>query len=420
VGVRDALALVLAGGEGRRLQPLTQERSKPAMHFGGRYRLIDFVLSNLVNSGFRRIRVLTQYKATSLVQHVSHWWSLSPTVVDEYVDVVPASMNIGPTWFRGTADAIWQNLDLLRDVRPADVLVFGADHIYTMDVGRMVEFHRSRQAQLTVATVSIPRKDARAFGCVAVDEEGWVTGFVEKPEDPPALPGDPDRTLVSMGNYVFGTSALLAELRRDASLDPADTTHDFGRDILTTAHERLRVAAYDLASQLCPGDVERARGYWRDVGTIDAYFDASMDLVSVEPLLNLYNERWPIRGAQPGVGPCKFVFADEAGNRVGEALDSIVGAGTIVSGAHLERSVCSHQVRLHSFARVQESVLFPRVDVGRGARLRRCIVDKGVHIPPGTVIGEDPESDRRRFAVSENGVVVVTREHFGQRDEFDV
>jgi len=223
-----------------------------------------------------------------------------------------------------------------------------------------------------------------------------------------------------MGNYAFQTPALLAELHRNAALDPANTTHDFGRDILSTAHERLRVAAYDLASALCPGDVERARGYWRDVGTIDAYFDASMDLVSVEPRLNLYNERWPIRGAQPGVGPCKFVFADEAGKRVGEALDSIVGAGTIISGGHLERSVCSHQVRLHSFSRVEESVLFPSVDVGRGARLRRCIVDKGVQIPPGTVIGEDPVSDRRRFAVSENGVVVVTREHFGQRDEFDV
>ena len=418
--MRDSLALVLAGGEGRRLHPLTRERSKPAMHFGGRYRLIDFVLSNLVNSGFRRIRVLTQYKATSLVQHVSQWWTLSPTVVDEYVVTVPASMNIGPTWFRGTADAIWQNLDLLRDVRPHDVVIFGADHIYTMDVRRMLERHRSREAQITVATVSVPRKEASAFGCVAVDDEGWVTGFVEKPKDPPALPGDPDRTLVSMGNYVFQTPALLAELRRNAALGPAQTTHDFGRDILATAHERLRVAAYDLASHLCPGDGEGARGYWRDVGAIDAYFEASMDLVAVEPRLNLYNERWPIRGAQPGVGPCKFVFADEKGQRVGEAIDSIVGAGTIVSGAHLERSVCSHQVRLHSFARVEESVLFPRVEVGRGSRLRRCIVDKGVQIPPGTVIGEDPESDRKRFTVSQGGVAVVTREDFGQHDEFDI
>jgi len=418
--VRDALALVLAGGEGRRLHPLTRERSKPAVHFGGRYRLVDFVLSNLVNSGFRRIRVLTQHKSTSLVQHVTRWWSLSANVVDEYVEPVPASQNIGPTWFRGTADAIWQNLDLLRDVKPTDVLVFGADHIYTMDIGRMVDQHRSMGADLTVATVSVPRKEASAFGCVAVDAEGWVTGFVEKPADPPGLPGDPERTLVSMGNYAFRTRALLAELRRNASLDPSVTTHDFGRDILSTAHQRLRVAAYDFSSHLCPGDGEGARGYWRDVGTIDAYFEASMDLISVEPRLNLYNEQWPIRGAQPGVGPCKFVFADEKGARVGAALDSIVGAGTIISGAHLERSVCSHQVRLNSFARVEESVLFPRVEVGRGAQLRRCIVDKGVRIPENEKIGWDPERDRRRFAVSENGVVVVAREHFGQLDEFDV
>jgi glucose-1-phosphate adenylyltransferase len=418
--VRDALALVLAGGEGRRLHPLTRERSKPAVHFGGRYRLVDFVLSNLVNSGFRRIRVLTQYKSTSLVQHVTRWWSLSANVVDEYVEPVPASQNIGPTWFRGTADAIWQNLDLLRDVKPVDVLIFGADHIYTMDIGRMVEQHRAMEADLTVATVSVPRKEASAFGCVAVDENGWVKGFVEKPADPPGLPDDPERTLVSMGNYAFRTKALLDELRRNASLDPSVTTHDFGRDILSTAHLRLRVAAYDFSSHLCPGDGPSAKGYWRDVGTLDAYYEASMDLVSVEPRLNLYNEKWPIRGAQPGVGPCKFVFADEEDGRVGEAHDSIVGAGTIVSGAQLKKSVCSHQVRLHSFSRVEESVLFPHVVVGRRARLTRCIVDKGVRIPEGEVIGEDPERDRRRFAVSDNGIVVVAREHFGQLDEFDV
>jgi glucose-1-phosphate adenylyltransferase len=234
--VRDVLALVLAGGEGRRLHPLTRERCKPAVHFGGRYRLVDFVLSNLVNSGFRRIRVLTQHKSTSLVQHVTRWWSLSANVVDEYVEPVPASQNIGPTWFRGTADAIWQNLDLLRDVKPSVVLIFGADHIYTMDIGRMVEHHRTMEADLTVATVSVPRKQASAFGCVAVDKDGLVTGFVEKPADPPGLPDDPERTLVSMGNYAFSTRALLAELRRNASLDPSVTTHDFGRDILSTAH----------------------------------------------------------------------------------------------------------------------------------------------------------------------------------------
>lgn len=416
--MRNTLALVLAGGEGKRLYPLTKERSKPAVHFGGRYRLVDFVLSNLVNSGVRRIRVLTQYRSTSLVQHVSRSWGLATNVADEYIEPVPASMNIGPTWFRGTADAIWQNLDLLRDVRPSDVFVFGADHIYKMDVARMLAHHRETGADVTVATVSVPRSEAREFGCVAVDGGGWVTGFLEKPEDPPGLPDDPDRTLVSTGNYVFREAALVSELRRNAAR--ATTTHDFGRDILSSAHERFKVAAYDLRSQLCPGESENSRAYWRDVGTIDAFFEANMDLVSIEPKLNLYNQEWPIRGAQTAVGPCKFVFADEKGKRVGAAFDSIVGAGTILSGAHMERTVCSSQVRAHSYSHIEDSVLFPRVVIGRGARLRRCIVDKGVMIPPGEVIGEDPVRDAERFAVSDGGVIVVSRDHFQQRDEYDL
>ncbi len=413
----DTLALVLAGGEGRRLSPLTNERAKPAVHFGGQYRLVDFVLSNLVNSGIRRIRVLTQYRATSLVQHVARHWALASNVADEYIESVPASMNIGPTWFRGTADAIWQNLDLLRHAHPRDVLIFGADHIYKMNVHEMLEYHEAMGADLTVSTVSVPREEARAFGCVAVDGGGWVTSFLEKPEDPPGLPGDPNRTLVSMGNYVFSRDALMAELRRNASLDA--TTHDFGRDILSSAHERLKVAAYDLATQQVPGEAESARGYWRDVGTLDSYYEASMDLVAVDPHLNLYNPEWPIGGVTPG-GPCKFVFADEDRNRVGSAHDSIVGSDVIVSGGQVERTVCSSGVRVNSFASVEDSVLFPRVQVGRGARLRRCIVDKGVQIPPGEVIGEDPEHDAERFTVSDGGVVVVTRTDFGQRDEYDL
>ena len=416
--MRDTLALVLAGGEGRRLYPLTRERSKPAVHFGGRYRLIDFVLSNLVNSGFQRIKVLTQYRATSLVRHLARGWSLASTVVDEFIEPVPAAMNIGPTWFRGTADAIWQNLDLLRDTRPADVLVFGSDHVYKMDLSLMVEHHRAVGADLTVSVLQVPRAEASAFGCVEVDDSGWVRGFVEKPKDPPPMPGDPRRTLVSMGNYVFRTGTLISELRRNAEAE--GSTHDFGRDILTSVHSRHKVAAYDFSTQLCPGESEHARGYWRDVGTLDAFFDANMDLVSVEPRLNLYNDLWPVRGVQPGSGPCKFVFADEARNRIGAAVDSIVGAGTIVSGGYLERTVAFHSVRINSYSHVSECVLFPQVDVGRGARLRRCIVDKGVRIPPGEVIGEDPARDRERFAVSEQGVVVVTRQDFGQRDEFDV
>jgi glucose-1-phosphate adenylyltransferase len=413
------LALVLAGGEGKRLHPLTRERSKPAVHFGGRYRLVDFVLSNLVNSGFQRIKVLTQYRATSLVRHLARAWTLASTVVDEFIEPVPAAMNLGPSWFRGTADAIYQNLDLLRDVRPVDVLVFGSDHVYKMDVAQMVEHHRAMGADLTVATLRVPRREAAgAFGCVHVDASGWVRGFVEKPEDPPPIPGDPDHTLVSMGNYVFRTRTMLDELRRNARLETS--THDFGRDILANAHERVKVAAYDFMTQLCPGESEHARGYWRDVGTIDSFFEANMDLVSVHPRLDLYNDMWPIRGVHSTGGPCKFVFADESEKRIGSAVDSIVGSGTIISGGQVEGSVVFNNVRVNSFSSVSESILFPGVDVGRSARLTRCIVDKGVRVPAGEVIGEDPASDRARFTVSEGGVVVVTRQDFGQHDEFDV
>lgn len=415
--MRRTLALVLAGGEGRRLWPLTRERSKPAVYFGGRYRLIDFVLSNLVNSGCHRIKVLTQYRGSSLVRHLTRAWPVASATLDQFIEPVPAAMNLGPTWFRGTADAIWQNLDLLRDVRPEDVLVFGSDHVYKMDVSLMLARHRETEADLTVATIPVPRREASAFGCVHVDASGRVIDFVEKPADPPAMPGHPDLTLVSMGNYVFRTQALIQELRRNAERET--TSHDFGKDILATAHERMHVQAYDFASQLCPGETEHARGYWRDVGTLDAYFAASMDLVSVEPRLNLYNEQWLIRGIQPLSGPAKFVFADEAHNRVGHARDSIVGSGTIVSGGLVEQSILFTNVRVNSYTQVMESVLFPGVEVGRGARLARCIVDKGVRIPPGEVIGEDLEADRKRFTVSEGGIVAVTRTDFGQLDEFD-
>jgi glucose-1-phosphate adenylyltransferase len=416
--LRDTLALVLAGGAGTRLHPLTRERSKPAVYFGGRYRLIDFVLSNLVNSRFQRIKVLTQYRATSLVRHITRSWSVASALLDQYIEPVPAAMNLGPSWFRGTADAIWQNIDLLRDEKPRDVAIFGSDHVYKMDVEKMLELHRASRADLTVATVAMPRDEASAFGCVAVDAEGLVVGFLEKPADPPPLPGKPELSLVSMGNYIFRTGALLEELRRNAGAE--STSHDFGKDILATAHERMRVAAYDFSTQLCPGESENSRGYWRDVGTLDAYFDASMDLVSVEPRLNLYNEDWPIRGISPLAGPTKFVFSDDATGRVGSARDSIVGAGTIISGGQIERTVCFSGVRVNSYSRISCCVLFPGVDIGRNARLTRCIIDKGVRIAPGEVIGEDLERDRERFTVSPDGVVAVSRADFGQRDEFDV
>jgi glucose-1-phosphate adenylyltransferase len=416
--MQKTLALVLAGGEGKRLWPLTKERSKPAVYFGARHRLIDFCLSNLVNSGFHQIKVITQYRSTSLVRHLTRSWPLASALLDQYIECAPAAMNRGPTWFRGTADAIYQNIDLLREVKPEHVLIFGADHIYKMDVSVMMDFHRDRDADVTIATLPVPRSEAHAFGCVDVDATGRIIGFIEKPANPPGIPGREDMTLVSMGNYIFKTPVLLDELKRDAGAEV--TSHDFGKDILSTAHERLRVYAYDFANDLCPGEGEAARGYWRDVGTIDSYFAASMDLVSISPQLNLYNNDWPIRGVSAPQGPSKFVFSDHQGNRVGMALDSIVGGGTIISGAHVERSVISTEVRLHSYSQVHDSVLFPGVQIGRGAVLRRCIIDKGVIIPPGERIGEDLERDRSRFVVSDSGIVVVSRDDYGQTDEFDV
>jgi glucose-1-phosphate adenylyltransferase len=412
------LAMVLAGGEGKRLFPLTRERSKPAVYFGGRYRLIDFALSNLVNSGFHQIKVITQYRATSLVRHLTRAWPLASGLLDQYIECAPAAMNRGPTWFRGTADAIYQNLDLLREVRPDHVLIWGADHIYKMDVSVMMDFHQQMGADITIATLPVPRAEAHAFGCVHIDERGKIIGFVEKPKDPPGIPGREDWTLVSMGNYIFKRKILVDELKADAEAE--QTSHDFGKDILSTAPQRLDVYAYDFASHLCRGEDESARGYWRDVGTIDSYFAASMDLVSIQPRLNLYNTEWPIRGSAGPLGPAKFVFSDFGGGRVGMAVDSIVGGGTIISGGRVERSIISPNVRVNSYSFVTDSVLFPDVDVGRGARLHRCIVDKGVKIPPGERIGEDLERDRQRFSVSDSGVVVVARDAFGQIDEFDV
>ena len=416
--MRKTLAMVLAGGEGKRLWPLTKERSKPAVYFGGGYRLIDFALSNLVNSGFHQIKVITQYRGTSLVRHLTRSWPLASGLLDQYIECAPAAMNRGPTWFRGTADAIYQNIDLLREVKPDDVLIWGADHIYKMDVSVMMAQHVDTDADITIATLPVPRAEASAFGCVHVDAEGRIIAFVEKPKDPPGIPGREDMTLVSMGNYIFKRSVLVNELKKDA--DAETTSHDFGKDILGTAPSRLNVRAYDFAAHLCRGESENVRGYWRDVGTIDSYFAASMDLVSVSPQLNLYNPEWPIRGTAAPYGPAKFVFSDFGGGRVGMALDSVIGDGSIISGGRVERSILSPNVRVNSYSYVTDCVLFPGVDVGRGARLSRCIVDKGVKIPPGERIGEDLEKDRQRFVVSDSGVVVVSRDAYGQVDEFDI
>lgn len=411
------IALVLAGGEGRRLAPLTHERSKPAVHFGGQYRLIDFVLSNLVNSGVRHIKVITQYRATSLNRHLARAWPSSTNVPGVEIDLVPAAMNLGPTWYRGTADAVWQNLDVLRERRPTETLVFASDHIYKMDVSLLVARHRERNADVTVGVVAVPRSQARDFGCIAVDSRGRVVDFVEKPVDPPEIPGRPGWTLVSMGNYVFRTSALLDELERCMGRPAA--AYDFGKDVLTRAHRRCAVHAYALDEQLCPGESARARGYWRDVGTLDAYFEASMDLVSPEPRLDLYNEEWPIRGSDVGCGPAQLDLGRSAHGGMARVRSTLVGAGAVLQGDLIESTICSHHVRILRGAVVKDAILFPHVEVGEGARISRCILDRGVRIPPGMVIGASARADASRFRVHD-GVAVVTRAALGQVDEFDV
>lgn len=403
----DVLVMVLAGGEGSRLRPLTRDRAKPAVPFGARYRIIDFVLSNFVNSGLFRIKVLTQYKSESLNQHIMRGWRLS-AMVDQFVEIVPAQQRIGEVWFRGSADAIYQNLNLVFDSKPRDVCVFGADNIYKMDIRQIVKQHRDTDAALTVAAIPVPIEQASAFGCLQVDEHNRMVAFVEKPDEPPPMPNRPDMALVSMGNYVFQTDELVAQLERDAA--NAESAHDFGKNVLThmVNETDLPVFAYDFSTNTIPGQPESEQGYWRDVGTIQQYWQTSMDLVSVTPEFDLYNRRWPIRTHYAHYPPAKFVHDDFKNERVGSAINSIVAEGVIVSGGTITNSVLFPRVRVHSFARVEESVLFNRVEIGRHAKIRRAIIDKDVHIPPGMVIGYDLEKDRRRFTVAD-GIVVIPK-----------
>ncbi len=404
----DVLTMILAGGAGTRLRPLTRERAKPAVPFGGHYRLIDIVLSNFVNSGFYQIKILTQYKSESLDRHISRGWRLSEQL-DQFVDVVPAQQRVGQHWYRGSADAIYQNLNLIEDNQPEDVCVFSADHIYKMDVSQMVHMHRRQQADLTVAAIPVSVEEARAFGVFEIDEEGRITDFVEKPDDPTPMPGDSDRCLASMGNYVFGTGPLVDELRRDA--DREESTHDFGRDIVSemVADPDYEVFVYDFSDNRVPGQHEREIGYWRDVGTIDSYWEASMDLVSVHPHFDLYNDQWPIRTYYENHPPAKFVHHDPSTERVGRAIDSTVAEGCIVSGGLIKGSILFPEVHVHSYSKIEDSILFEGVEVGERARIRRAIIDKDVVIPPDTVIGHDLERDRERFTVSEDGIVVIPK-----------
>ena len=404
----DVLVMILAGGEGSRLRPLTNDRAKPAVPFGGRYRLIDLVLSNFVNSGFYHINVLTQYKSDSLNRHISRGWRLSYQV-DHYCEAVPAQQRTGKHWYQGSADAIYQNLNLLSDTNPVDVAVFGSDHIYKMDVSQMLDFHREKEAALTIAAIPVPIEEASSFGVIVVDESGEVIGFEEKPENPRPIPGDPDHALASMGNYIFRREELVEHVVRDARND--GSAHDFGRNVITdmVANPRRRVFAYDFSTNTIPGQPDTERGYWRDVGTIDSYWQASMDLVSIVPEFDLYNRRWPIRTHHKHYPPAKFVHDDPLSGRTGMAINSIVAEGGIVSGGVIRNSILFPQVRVNSYSIIEDSVLFDRAVIGRRARIRRAIIEKDVEIPQDMVIGYDLEHDRERFYVSDDGVVVIPK-----------
>lgn len=391
------LGIVLAGGEGKRLWPLTADRAKPAVPFGGNYRLIDFVLSNLVNTGLHRICVLTQYKSHSLDRHISTTWRLS-SVLGQYITTVPAQQRLGRRWYTGSADAIFQSLNLVYDERPDYIAVFGADHVYRMDPGQMLSRHVESGAGATVAGIRVPRAEAKGFGCVAADSDGRITGFLEKPSDPPSVADDPDVTFVSMGNYVFTTEVLLEALRADA--EDGDSDHDMGGDIIPRLVVDGEAAVYDFADNVVPGATDRDAGYWRDVGTLDTYYDAHTDLVSVHPIFNLYNDRWPIRTAAAPLPPAKFVEG-------GIAQDSIVGSGTIIAGGIVRRSVISPNVMVHADAEVSDSVVLPGARIGRGAVVRGAILDKNVQVPEGALVGVDLAMDRARYTVSPGGVVVL-------------
>ncbi len=408
---RDVLAIVLAGGRGSRLEPLTRDRAKPAVPFGGIYRIIDFTLSNCINSDIRKILVLTQYKATSLNRHIDEGWKFLSRELDEYIEVIPPQQRIAEMWYQGTADAIYQNVYTIEKAAPRDTLILAGDHIYKMNYARMIEEHRANEADLTIACLPVPRAQATEFGVMGVDRGDVVTSFLEKPKDPPGIPGQPELALASMGIYVFNTDAMYELLFQDAARKEA-SSHDFGRDIIPAMiASGARVLAYPFR------DENRKSGaYWRDVGTIDAYYQTSLDLIQIDPILNLYDRDWPIHTHQPAYPPPKFVHTE--GDRRGAAYNSIVCQGAIISGGQVFRSIVSPGVRVHSYALVEDSILFDGVQVGRNARIRRAIVDKDVRIPGGFEVGWNRDADLARgFTVSEEGITVVAKgedfERFG-------
>ena len=402
--VRDTLALVLAGGQGERLYPLTRDRSKPAVPFGGAYRIIDFTLSNCINSGLRRIYVLTQYKSYSLDKHLQRGWNIFSYEGGEFLYRIPPQHRVGQKWYQGTADAVYQNIYLLEHKRPKHVLILSGDHVYRMDYGDLLQFHAGPKGCMTLSAAVVPREGAGEFGILEVDTDWRVVGFEEKPTDPKTIPGDPDHCLVNMGVYIFETENLVRELSRDVKRP--DTRHDFGRDIIPALVESGEVFAYPFRDE-----ETRATRYWRDIGTLDSYYAANMDLVSRQPKFDLYDEKWRFRAWQPPVPPCKSVHGfTEDGTLPGIVEDSIVGGGAVISGGRVERSLLGRGVRVNSYSRVTDSILMDHVSVGRYAKIRNCIVDKGVVIPEGMEIGLDPAKDRAQFTVSAGGIVVVPKE----------
>ncbi len=407
------LAFVLAGGKGTRLYPLTKERAKPAVPFGGRYRIVDFVLSNLVNSGIYSTYVLIQFKSQSLLQHLRDGWEVTGLLKEHFIIPVPAQMRSPEeNWYRGTADAIYQNINLIEQADPHYVVIFGADHIYRMNIREMLEFHMHKRSQATIASIPVPKDQAAEFGVLETAPDGSIVGFHEKNPGAPTMPEDQTRVYASMGNYVFSTNLLLRELYADAQR--SGSSHDFGRDILPSLVGRAPMFAYDFQTNRIPGDPQLQQPYWRDVGTIDAYYDANMDLRAVTPALNLYNRQWPLRTAGYPDPPAKFIFDDQG--RRGQAIDSIVAGGTILSGGMVRGSVLGRFVRVHSGAAVEESVIFDNCDIGRRARVRRAILDKNVRIPEDAEIGYDLARDREKYFVTDSGIVLIE----GTRSSVDI